>query len=210
MNSSSKKIVVGLTGATGSALGVCTLRRLRELGIETHLCISKWGRRTLEYETQVPIDDVCRLATRSYHPGDQAAAISSGSFRHDGMVVIPCSVRTLAAIAHGLNDNLITRAADVTLKERRRLVLVVREAPLNQMHLENMLAVTRAGAVVVPPVPSFYNNPRTLEDVITHIVARVLDQLDVEDPAAVRWDGWHRDRHSGREGTRGRLQPSGD
>ena len=183
------RVVVAITGATGAILGIRTLQRLQELQVETHLCISIWGQRTIEFETQFSVTEVRALATVNHGHGDQAASISSGSFSHDGMIITPCSVRTLGAIAHGLCDNLISRAADVTLKERRRLVLVVRESPLNEMHLENMLRVTRAGAVIVPPVPAFYNHPTGIDDLVSHIVARTLDQLGLDDPHARRWKG---------------------
>ncbi|MGH7487611.1 MAG: UbiX family flavin prenyltransferase [bacterium] len=183
------RIIVGVTGATGAVLAIRTLERLRELEVETHLCISKWGRRTIEYETDFTAADVEGLATAAYASGDQAAAISSGSFPHDGMVVVPCSVRTLAAVASGLCDNLITRAADVTLKERRPLVLVVREAPLSEIHLENMVRATRAGATIVPPVPAFYNRPASIDELVSHIVSRTLDQLGLDDGHTERWTG---------------------
>lgn len=183
------RIVVGITGATGAVLGIRTLERLTELKIETHLCISKWGRRTIEFETDRAASEIERLATVAYPTGDQSGAISSGSFRHDGMIVVPCSVRTLGAIASGLCDNLITRAADVTLKERAPLVLVVREAPLSQIHLRNMLRVAKAGATIAPPVPAFYNGPTSIDDLVSHMVSRTLDQLGVDDGHAKRWSG---------------------
>jgi 4-hydroxy-3-polyprenylbenzoate decarboxylase len=129
------------------------------------------------------------LATKAYAPGDMGAAISSGSFKTDGMIVAPCSAKTLAAIAHGVGDNLIHRAADVILKERRKLVLAVREAPLSDIHLENMLRLSRMGAVVLPPVPAFYTKPQTLDDVVNHTVARLLDQFGIDAPGMARWNG---------------------
>jgi len=182
-------VIVGITGATGVVYGVRLLERLKAAGVETHLVISQWGARTLLHETQMTRRDVEALATEVYAPGDMGAAIASGSFRTDGMVVAPCSAKTLAAIAHGFGDNLVHRAADVILKERRKLVLLLREAPLSSIHLENALAATRAGAVILPPVPAFYQLPRTVDDLVNHTVERVLDQLDIEIPGAHRWAG---------------------
>ena len=183
------RLIVGMTGATGSIYGVRLLERLREIGVETHLVISKWGIRTLLHETPYTKDQVEALADVAYQPADMGAAISSGSFQVDGMIVAPCSVKTLAAIAHGYGESLVHRAADVTLKERRRLVLSVREAPLSDIHLENMLKLSRMGAVMLPPMPAFYTNPRTLDDIVDHTVSRMLDQFGLEAPGAVRWTG---------------------
>ena len=183
------RIVVGITGATGTILGVRLLQMLHGSGVETHLVMSKWGARTLTHETQYSLKDVQNLATHSYGSGDQGAAISSGSFVTLGMVIAPCSMRTVAAIAHGLGDNLVHRAADVVLKERRKLVLVVRESPFSEIHLENMLKLARMGVVILPPVPAFYNNPQNLDDVINHITMRVIDQFDIHLDVMNRWDG---------------------
>jgi 4-hydroxy-3-polyprenylbenzoate decarboxylase len=183
------RIIVGITGATGSIYGIRLLERLREVGVETHVVLSRWGLRTLMHETPYTRDQVEALASVSYAPGDMGAAISSGSFSADGMVVAPCSVKTLAAIAHGYGDSLIHRAADVALKERRRLVLVVREAPLSDIHLENMLRVSRAGAVILPPMPAFYSHPLSVADIVEQTVDRMLDQLGVPIPEARRWTG---------------------
>lgn len=158
-------------------------------GVETHLVMSKWGGRTLTHETRYSLKDVQDLATHSYTIADQGAAISSGSFVTLGMVIAPCSMRTVAAIAHGLGDNLIHRAADVVLKERRKLVLVVRESPFSEIHLENMLKLARMGVVILPPVPAFYNNPQNLDDMINHITMRVIDQFDIHLDVMNRWDG---------------------
>jgi 4-hydroxy-3-polyprenylbenzoate decarboxylase len=158
-------------------------------GVETHLVMSKWGARTLTHETRYSLKDVQDLATHSYTIADQGAAISSGSFVTLGMVIAPCSMRTVAAIAHGLGDNLIHRAADVVLKERRKLVLVVRESPFSEIHLENMLKLARMGVVILPPVPAFYNNPQNLDDMINHITMRVIDQFDIHLDVMNRWDG---------------------
>src|ERR687895_2947464 len=167
------RLIVAITGATGAVYGVRLLERLREAGVESHLVISRWGGRTLQHETRHSREAVEALATVAYKPDDLGAAIASGSFPTDGMIVAPCSAKTLAAIAHGYGDNLIHRAADVVLKERRRLVLAVREAPLSDIHLENMLKLSRMGAVVFPPLPAFYNNPGSLDDVVDHTVARM-------------------------------------
>jgi 4-hydroxy-3-polyprenylbenzoate decarboxylase len=183
------KLIVGITGATGAIYGVRLLERLREAGVETHLVMSRWGARTLLHETSWSRERVEALASVTYAPADMGAAISSGSFRTDGMVVAPCSAKTLAAIAHGFGENLIHRAADVVLKERRRLVLSIREAPLSDIHLENMLKLSRMGAVILPPMPAFYNQPRTIDDVIDYTVARILDQFDIPVESAMRWSG---------------------
>lgn len=150
------KLVIGMTGATGAAIGVRLLATLKDLEVETHLVISKWARATIQMETSYSVHEVSALATCTYNEHDQAAAISSGSFRMDGMIVVPCSMKTLAAIRCGYGEELIPRAADVTLKEQRKLVLVPRESPLSAIYLENMLALTRADALMLPPMPAFY------------------------------------------------------
>src|SRR5216684_8228213 len=183
------RLIVGITGATGTIFGVRLLQMLYGSGVETHLVMSKWGRRTLVHETQYSVKDVQDMATESYPIGDQGTAISSGSFITLGMVIAPCSMATLAAIAHGLGSNLIHRAADVMLKERRKLVLVVRESPLNEIHLENMLKLSRMGVVILPPVPAFYNHPQNLEDIVNHTTMRILDQFDIHLDVMNRWNG---------------------
>lgn len=183
------KLVVGITGATGAIIGIELLRALRTLEVETHLVMSQWARTTIEMETDFAIREVRDLASFHYGPKDQAAAISSGSFQTDGMVVAPCSMKTLAGIRNGYGEGLITRAADVTLKERRRLVLVPREAPLSEIHLENMLALARMGAVIAPPVPAFYHRPRSVAELVSLTVARLLDQFGLELPDTRRWQG---------------------
>ena len=188
------RLIVGITGATGTIFGVRVLQMLHGSGVETHLVVSKWAARTLAHETQYSLKYVQSLATQSYGIGAQGAAISSGSFVTLGMVIAPCSMRTLAAIAHGLGDNLIHRAADVILKERRKLVLVVRESPFHEIHLENMLKLARMGVVILPPVPAFYNNPQSLDDMINHITMRVIDQFDIHLDVMNRWDGVLLDR----------------
>jgi len=183
------RLIVGITGATGTIFGVRILQMLHGSGVETHLVVSKWAARTLTHETPHSLKYVQSLATQNYGIGAQGAAISSGSFVTLGMVIAPCSMRTLAAIVHGLGDNLIHRAADVILKERRKLVLVVRESPFNEIHLENMLKLVRMGVVILPPVPAFYNNPQNLDDMINHIAMRVIDQFDIHLDVMNRWDG---------------------
>ena len=183
------RLIVGITGATGSIYGVRVLERLREAGVESHLIVTRWGARTLLHETPYSKEQVESLATQSYNAADMGAAISSGSFKTDGMIVAPCSAKTLGAIANGYGDNLVHRAADVTLKERRRLVLALREAPLSDIHLENMLKLSRMGAVVMPPVPAFYTMPQTVDDIVDHTVARLLDLFGVEVKGAARWTG---------------------
>ena len=184
-----QRIIVGITGATGVIYGVRLLERLREARVETHLVISRWGARTLLHETRYSREQVEALAAAAYKSDDMGAAISSGSFQTAGMIVAPCSAKTLAAIAHGHGDSLIHRAADVVLKERRRLLLAVREAPLSDIHLENMLRLSRMGAVILPPVPAFYNQPATLDDIVDYTVSRMLDQFGIAVPGASRWRG---------------------
>jgi flavin prenyltransferase len=183
------KLVVAMTGATGAPIGVRLLTALRDLDVETHLVVSRWARATLAQETPYSLRDVQALASVCHGPDDQGAPISSGSFRVDGMIVAPCSMKTLASIRTGYGEGLVGRSADVMLKERRRLVLVARETPLSAVHLENMLELTRMGAVIMPPVPAFYNGPSTIADVVEHIVARILDQFDLDMPTAKRWQG---------------------
>jgi 4-hydroxy-3-polyprenylbenzoate decarboxylase len=183
------RLIVGITGATGVIYGVRLLERLRDAGVETHLVISRWGARTLLHETPYSREQVEALAHAAYATSDMGAAISSGSFQTAGMIIAPCSARTLGAIANGFGDSLIHRAADVVLKERRKLLLAIREAPLSEIHIENMLKLARMGAVILPPVPAFYNNPRSLADIVEHTVARILDQFGIDVPGAVRWTG---------------------
>jgi 4-hydroxy-3-polyprenylbenzoate decarboxylase len=187
--SPASRLIIGITGATGSIFGIRLLQALAGSGVETHVVVSKWGMRTLAHETSYTLDQVQGMATAYYSPNDQGAAISSGSFVTSGMVVAPCSMRTLAAIANGQGDHLIHRAADVILKERRKLVLVVREMPLNDIHLENMLKLSRMGVVILPPVPAFYNHPNSIDEMVDHIVMRILDQFDIHLGLTERWDG---------------------
>lgn len=184
-----RRLIVGLTGATGAILGVRLLEALKDSEVESHLVVSNWARRTIEHETPYTFKQVCDLASVIHNQNNMAAEISSGSFITEGMVVIPCSMRTLGAIAHGSGENLVHRAADVVLKEHRRLVLVARESPLSELHLENMLRLSRIGVRIVPPMPAFYNHPKSIGDIVDHIVARVLDQFGIPAPFAKRWDG---------------------
>src|SRR5215510_9105616 len=175
-----RRLIVGMTGATGTAMAVRLLEMLRDTDVETHLVMSRWAARTLVHESSHAVEQVEALASRVHPLNDQGASISSGSFVTMGMVVVPCSMRTLAAIAHGFGDNLIHRAADVVLKERRKLVLAVRESPLSDIHLENMLKLSRMGVVIAPPALTFYNHPQTIDDLVDQSVARMLDQFGLE------------------------------
>jgi 4-hydroxy-3-polyprenylbenzoate decarboxylase len=184
-----RRLIVGLTGATGAILGIRLLEALKECEVESHLVISSWGQRTIEHETPYTVKQVRALASVYHSATNMAAEISSGSFLTEGMVVIPCSMRTLSSIAQGYGEHLVHRAADVVLKERRKLVLVARESPLSEVHLENMLKLARMGVAIVPPMPAFYNHPKAINDIVDHIVARVLDQFGIAAPFAKRWDG---------------------
>jgi 4-hydroxy-3-polyprenylbenzoate decarboxylase len=185
-----RRIVVAITGATGAIYGVQLLRRLAAVpGVETHLVISDAATLTLHQEVGLQRRDVEALAHVVHRNREIGASIASGSFQTDGMVIAPCSMKTLAAVAHGLSDNLIARAADVVLKERRRLILMVRETPFNLAHLRNMTAVTEMGGIVFPPLPSFYHRPATIAEMVDHTVARVMDLLGVTNDLAPRWGG---------------------
>lgn len=185
-----KRIVVGISGASGAVYGVRLLQVLRDMGtVRTHLVVSDAGWLNLQQELDVPLSRLEDLADVVYPIHHVGAAIASGSFQCDGMVIAPCSMRTLAAVAHGLSDNLITRAADVMLKERRRLILMARETPLNLAHLRNMTSVTEMGGIIFPPVPGFYQRPHSIADMVDHTVSRVLDLLGLPPLDAVRWAG---------------------
>jgi len=189
-----RRIVVAITGATGAVYGVRLLQRLGACpGVETHLVVSDAATLTLHQEVGLQKRDVEALAHVVHRNREIGASIASGSFQTDGMVIAPCSMKTLAAVAHGLSDNLITRAADVILKERRRLVLMVRETPFNLAHLRNMTAVTEMGGIVFPPLPSFYNLPASIDEMVDHTVARVMDLLGVDNSLAPRWAGMRGD-----------------
>lgn len=194
------RLVVGISGSTGAIYGVRLLEVLRSSPeIETHLVVSEPAKQTIEYETGWSAQDVCDMATVVYDYRDVGAAISSGSFLVDGMVIAPCSIKSLSSVANSYNDNLLTRAADVQLKERRKLVMVVRETPLHRGHLKLMLEVTEAGAVVLPPVPSFYHLPKTVDDIVNHTVQKVLDQFGIEKGLFQRWTGLKTDARVGSE-----------
>ncbi len=191
---SSKRLIIAITGATGAIYGVRLLQVLRETpGIETHLLVSDAGVLNLYQELDMGRKEVELLAHAVHNVRDVGASIASGSFQSEGMIVAPCSMKTLASVAHGLSDNLIARAADVTLKERRRLVLMVRETPLNLAHLRNMTAVTEMGGIIFPPLPGFYQRPQTIAEMIDHTVGRVLDMYAIPHSLAPRWSGLKQD-----------------
>lgn len=181
------RLIVGISGASGVIYGVRLLQALKQLPVETHLVMTRTAEVTLAHETDLKVSDVRRLADVAFRIDDLAAAISSGSYRTIGMIVAPCSMRSLGEIAHGITSNLLTRAADVVLKERRRLVLVARETPLHAIHLRNMVTLAEMGAIIAPPVPAFYNRPKTLDDVVDHTVGRLLDLFDLDTGKVKRW-----------------------
>ncbi|CAI4050564.1 hypothetical protein SUVZ_13G4620 [Saccharomyces uvarum] len=184
-----KRIVVAITGATGVALGIRILQILKALSVETHLIISKWGAATMKYETDWQPHDVAALATKTYSVRDVSACISSGSFQHDGMIVAPCSMKSLAAIRIGFTEDLITRAADVSIKENRKLLLVTRETPLSTIHLENMLFLSKIGVMIFPPVPAFYTRPKSMDDILEQSAGRILDCFGIHSDTFPRWEG---------------------
>jgi 4-hydroxy-3-polyprenylbenzoate decarboxylase len=181
------RLIVGITGASGAVYGVRLLEACRELGLEVHLCVSKAAELTLAYELEMRAADLKRLAHKAYAPGDIGAAIASGSFKTRGMVIAPCSIRTMSEIACGTTVTTLTRAADVVLKEQRRLVLLLRETPLHAGHLENLLKLARLGAIVAPPVPAFYIKPTSVDALVDHTVGRALDLLDLDSELPHRW-----------------------
>ncbi len=185
----SLRLVVGITGATGAVYGVRLLKRLREYGVETHLVVTPAGVLNVHHELGLDRKALDTLADCSYSPADVGAAIASGAFATQAMVVAPCSMKTLAAVAHGLADNLLTRAADVTLKERRRLLLMVRETPFNLAHLRNMCSVTEMGGVIFPPLPAFYHRPQTIDEMVDDTIERVLALLGVDTARPRSWSG---------------------
>ena len=184
------RIVVGITGATGAPYAIRILTLLHHLGVETHLIISKWALATLKYETSMSEADIRGLASRSYTAKDLSAPIASGSFQHDGMMIVPCSMKSLAAVRSGYCDDLISRAADVTLKENRKLLLAIRETPLSSIHLENMLALRRANAIIFPPVPAFYTKPAGTDDIVDQSAGRMLDMMGIFTDGFERWEGF--------------------
>ena len=181
------KLTVAITGASGAVYGIKVLEQARQNNVETHLILSKWAHATIETETNYSVKEVIELADYCHQEDNLAAPVASGSFRSGGMIIAPCSMKTLSAIANGHSGNLITRAADVSLKERRPLLLMVRETPLNAIHLENMLKLARLGVSIMPPVPAFYTKPLNLDDIVSHSVGRALDLLGIEVKNLKRW-----------------------
>lgn len=186
-----KRIVVGITGASGAIYGIRLLESLRTYPIEVHLVMSHWGQKTTEWETGKRWTDIQNMADYLYDDSEMTSSIASGSFLHEGMIVVPCSMKTLAGIRYGFSQNLLQRAADVTLKERRKLILVPRESPLSTIHLENMLALSQMGAQIVPPIPSFYHHPCNLDDMVQFTVLRFMDALGIHEPDQRRWKNHH-------------------
>jgi 4-hydroxy-3-polyprenylbenzoate decarboxylase len=181
------KIVVGISGSSGVIYGIRFLQALSKMKIETHLVLSKWAKKNIEIETDEHIEEILKTANYSYDETNMAAAISSGSFRTNGMAIIPCSMKTMSSIANGYDDNLISRAASVTIKENRRLVIVPRETPLSKIHISNMLKLSEIGVVILPAMPGFYHRPNTIEDLIAHIIGKTLDQFEIKNSSFTRW-----------------------
>jgi len=181
------KLVVGITGSTGVIYGIRMLETLKKLGIESHLIMSEWGEKCIAMETVHTVDYVKSLADNVSDEKNMASSVSSGTHRMDGMIVAPCSMKTLAAIANGYDDTLVARAAGVTIKESRKLILMVRETPLSAIHLENMLKLSRLGIVILPPVTEFYTKPKSIDDIVNHVVGKCLDQFDIEHSLYPRW-----------------------
>jgi flavin prenyltransferase len=184
-----RRMIVGISGATGIVFGIRLLEVLRRLDVETHLVVSAAAEMTRDYETEVSSAELRALASQTHRLSDVGASIASGSFRTMGMIVAPCSVRTVADIAYGTTGNLLTRAADVVLKERRRLVLLVRESPFSLVHLRAMVAATEAGAIIMPPVPAFYTHPQSVSDIVDQIVGRALDLFELDSGLVSPWNG---------------------
>lgn len=181
------KLVIGITGSTGVIYGVRILEVLKQLNIQTHLVITEWAKKCLAMETDHKLDYLKSLATEYSDDSNLASGISSGTFKHNGMIVIPCSMKTLSSIANGYDETLVARAAGVTLKESRKLILVIRETPLTAINLENMLKLARLGVIILPPVPGFYTKPKSIEEIIDHAVGKCLDQFDIEHDLYKRW-----------------------
>ena len=180
-------LIVAITGGSGVIYGVKLIESLKSLNLETHLIISEWGEKTIKIETNIAIENIKNLATQYYDNKNMAAPVSSGSFKTKGMVIIPCSMKTLASIANGLDDSLISRAASVCIKEGRKLVVVPRETPLSKIHLENMVKLSELGTTILPAMPGFYFHPNTIDDLLSHIVGKVLDQFDIDNNMFKRW-----------------------
>ncbi len=202
-----KKLIVGISGASGVIYGARLVEVLHDMGVETHLVVSKAAELTLAYETDRRMADIVALAHQHYPVRDIGAAIASGSFRTDGMIIAPCSIKTMSEIATGVTTTLLTRAADVILKERRRLVLMIRETPFHTGHLRTMTALSEMGAIVAPPIPAFYGRPKTLQDIIDHSVGKALDLVGLEGPGFPRWG---EDITPGPHPERGRQASTGD
>ncbi len=185
-----KRIIVAITGVSGAVYGIRLLEILKELNIESHLILSDEAKKIIEPETFRTPEEVGKLASEIYENKNLAAKVSSGSFKTDGMVIDPCSIKTLSGVANSYDENLIIRAADVVLKEKRRLILVVRETPFHKGHLELMTKVTEAGGIILPPVPAFYFNPKTIDDLIDHTTGKILDLLGIDHSLFRRWEGW--------------------
>ncbi len=183
------KVVVGISGGSGSIYAISLLKALKELNIETHLVVSTMGEYVTEHECGVDLDELKSLASYYHDNKNFAAPIASGSFKVDKMVVIPCSMKTLAGIANGFSDSLLTRACDVSIKEHRKLILVPRETPLSPIHLENMLKLSKLGVTILPPSPGFYNHPETIEDIVLNMTGRILDMMDIDNSLVDRWKG---------------------
>lgn len=183
------RIIVGISGASGAIYGIRLLEELKKRKVETHLVMSKWGAVTITKETDFSVEWVKSLADKVYGEDDVSASISSGSFQTNGMIIAPCSMKTLSGIANGYAEDLLIRAADVCIKERRKLILVARETPLNSIHLENMLKLSRIGVEIMPPVPAFYSRPQTLDDIVNHTVGRIMDHIGIENQLFTRWEG---------------------
>ena len=186
-------IIVAITGSSGVIYGIRLLETLQKLNVETHLVISEWGERNIRIETSKTINYVKSLSSKIYDNSNMAAPISSGSFRTEGMAIVPCSMKTLSSIANGYDDNLISRAAGVCIKECRKLILVPRETPLSVIHLQNMLTLCKCGVVILPAMPGFYHKPKTIEDLADHLIGKVLDQLEIEHSIFERWGGTSKD-----------------
>ncbi len=183
------KVIVGISGGSGAIYGVALLKLLREFNVETHLVVSTMGEYVTNHECGVNLEELKSLATYFHDNKNLAAPIASGSFKTDAMVIVPCSMKTVSSVANGFSDNLLSRAADVIIKENRKLIVVPRETPLNQIHLENMLKLSKLGVTVMPPSPAFYTHPQDIGDIVSGIVARILDQLGIEHDLVKRWDG---------------------
>lgn len=181
------KIVVGISGGSGAIYALGILQALRELDVESHLVVSNMGEYVVEHECGVSLDELKEMADFYYENYDLAASIASGSFKTDGMIIVPCSMKTLASVAHGFSESLLTRCADVCIKDRRKLVLLPRETPLSSIHLENMLKLSNIGVTIMPPTPGFYNHPQDISDIVSSIIGRCLDQFDIEHNLLKRW-----------------------